>query len=90
VRPASYDSFRERHPEGLLLFPCDGGYACYGNDAMTAARALNLTVVRPADRVPVTTFPAAELGDRLRDLVAAGHRCAVCDPQPPARQEPTR
>ncbi|MBQ7634396.1 MAG: DNA mismatch repair protein MutS [Bacteroidaceae bacterium] len=77
--------FKAKHPDALLLFRCGDFYETYGEDAVTAAKALGITLTRrnngkngTAD-LEMAGFPYHALDNYLPRLVRAGFRVAICD-----------
>lgn len=77
-----YD-LKAKHPDALLLFRCGDFYETYGQDAVTAATALNITLTKrsskDASSVEMAGFPYHALDNYLPRLVRAGFRIAICD-----------
>ncbi len=74
-----WQALKASNPGTVLLFRVDEDrFECYGNDATVCGEVLGLAV--PTDFVAEgACFPAADLEDNIRRLVAAGHRVAVCE-----------
>lgn len=54
-------------------------YEAFGDDAINAANALDLTVTSRGD-FPMAGFPCHYLDRYVANLVALGYRVAVCEP----------
>ena len=79
-------SFKEQHPDALLLFRCGDFYETYLQDAVDASRILGITLTRRSnggqqDGTPteMAGFPHHALDTYLPKLVRAGRRVAICD-----------
>ena len=75
---------KEQYPDALLLFRCGDFYETYAEDAVIAAKELNITLThRNNGNSPAATemagFPYHALDTYLPKLVHAGHRVAICD-----------
>ena len=71
-------------PDALLLFRVGDFYEAFHDDAKVAARVLGLTLTtRCRDNpVPMVGVPYHYIHRYVADLVAAGHRVAVCEQVP--------
>jgi DNA mismatch repair protein MutS len=78
-----YLDVKRRHADALLFFRLGDFYELFFDDAVTASRALDLTLTTRdrgrEDAVPMCGVPAHAAGGYIARLVAAGHRVAVCD-----------
>lgn len=79
-------TFKEEHPDALLLFRCGDFYETYADDAVEAARILGITLTRRNNgRQPdgkaceMAGFPYHALDTYLPKLIRAGKRVAICD-----------
>lgn len=76
-------SMKEKHPEALLLFRCGDFYETYCDDAVEAARILDITLTRrnngAASGAEMAGFPHHALDTYLPKLIRAGKRVAICD-----------
>jgi len=71
--------FKEAHPGCLLLFRMGDFYELFDDDAVTAHRALGITLTERAKGVPMAGVPYHAVESYLRRLVAQGFRVAVCE-----------
>ena len=80
---AQYNKVKAQHPDALLLFRVGDFYETFGQDAVTAAKVLNIVLTArkngAASEVELAGFPHHALENYLPKLVRAGHRVAVCD-----------
>ena len=80
---AQYNRVKSQHPDALLLFRVGDFYETFGQDAVTAAKVLNIVLTArkngAASEVELAGFPHHALENYLPKLVRAGHRVAVCD-----------
>ncbi len=74
---------KERYPDAILLFRVGDFYETFGEDAITAARVLGITLTKrsngSASAIELAGFPHHALDTYLHKLVKAGHRVAICD-----------
>ena len=79
--------FREikaQYPDALLLFRCGDFYETYCEDAVSAAKILNITLTHRNNgngtaNIDMAGFPFHALDTYLPKLVRAGLRVAICD-----------
>ncbi len=78
-----YNSFKEKYPGALLLFRVGDFYETFGEDAITTARILNITLTKrhngSSSEIELAGFPHHSLENYLPKLVRAGQRVAICD-----------
>ncbi len=78
-----YNTFKTRHPEAILLFRIGDFYETFGQDAVIAAKTLNITLTKRANGsaadMELAGFPHHALDNYLPKLVRAGLRVAICD-----------
>ena len=79
-------SFKEAHPDALLLFRCGDFYETYAEDAVEAAKILGITLTRRSNgknangaACEMAGFPYHALDTYLPKLIRAGKRVAICD-----------
>ncbi len=77
-------TFKEQHPNALLLFRCGDFYETYGEDAVMASKILNITLTKRnngvnAANIEMAGFPYHALDSYLPKLVRNGLRVAICD-----------
>ncbi|MDA1095774.1 MAG: DNA mismatch repair protein MutS [Chloroflexi bacterium] len=78
-----YERIKAQSPNGILLFRMGDFYETFGDDAEVAARELGIVLTSremgKGHRLALAGFPAAALDTHLAQLIAAGHRVAVCE-----------
>lgn len=78
-----YNAIKVKYPGALLLFRVGDFYETFGQDAITAARVLDITLTKrgngSASEIELAGFPHHSLDTYLPKLVRAGHRVAICD-----------
>jgi DNA mismatch repair protein MutS len=78
-----YQTFKQAHPDALLLFRMGDFYETFFEDAKEASRLLGLTLTRrnngKADAVPLAGLPYHALDTYLARLVKAGRKVAICE-----------
>jgi DNA mismatch repair protein MutS len=74
-----YRDIKSRHRDAILFFRMGDFYEMFFEDAQLAARILNITLTSRGDGVPLAGVPVKAAGDYLRQLIAAGHRVAICE-----------
>jgi DNA mismatch repair protein MutS len=70
---------KAQHPETILFYRVGDFYEMFHEDAELAARILEITLTSRGDGVPLAGVPVKAAADYLRQLVAAGHRVAICE-----------
>lgn len=77
-----YNSIKAKYPDALLLFRVGDFYETFGEDAIRAAKILNITLTarnNGSDKTELAGFPHHSLNTYLPKLVMAGCRVAICD-----------
>ena len=74
-----YREIKSRHRDAILFFRMGDFYEMFFDDAEVAARVLNITLTARGDGVPLAGVPVKAAADYLRQLIAAGHRVAICE-----------
>lgn len=74
-----YREIKSRHRDAILFFRMGDFYEMFFDDAELGARVLNITLTSRGDGVPLAGVPVKAAADYLRQLVAAGHRVAICE-----------
>ncbi|MAN59452.1 MAG: DNA mismatch repair protein MutS [Flavobacteriaceae bacterium] len=77
-----YNSIKAKYPDALLLFRVGDFYETFGEDAVRAAKILNITLTarnNGGDQTELAGFPHHSLNTYLPKLVMAGCRVAICD-----------
>ncbi|TNE80223.1 MAG: DNA mismatch repair protein MutS [Bacteroidetes bacterium] len=78
-----YAQIKAKYPGALLLFRVGDFYETFGEDAVTTARIVGITLTKrgngSANEVELAGFPHHALDTYLPKLVRAGQRVAICD-----------
>jgi DNA mismatch repair protein MutS len=78
-----YEQIKRKHPTAILLFRVGDFYETFGQDAIKAARILDITLTKRANgsasEIELAGFPYHALDNYLPKLVRAGERVAICD-----------
>ncbi|MBX7089578.1 MAG: DNA mismatch repair protein MutS [Cyclobacteriaceae bacterium] len=78
-----YNAIKAKYPGALLLFRVGDFYETFGEDAIKAARVLDITLTKrgngSASEIELAGFPHHALDNYLPKLVRAGNRVAICD-----------
>ncbi len=79
-----FRQIKEQYPDAMLLFRCGDFYETYSEDAVKAAKILNITLTKrnngnSATATEMAGFPYHALDTYLPKLVRAGLRVAICD-----------
>lgn len=78
-----YNAIKAKYPGALLLFRVGDFYETFGDDAITAANVLDITLTKrgngSASEIELAGFPHHAMDTYLPKLVRAGHRVAICD-----------
>jgi DNA mismatch repair protein MutS len=70
---------KAQHPQTILFYRVGDFYEMFNEDAHLAASILDITLTSRGDGVPLAGVPVKAATDYLRQLVAAGHRVAICE-----------
>jgi DNA mismatch repair protein MutS len=70
---------KAQHPHTILFYRVGDFFEMFHEDAELASRVLEITLTSRGDGVPLAGVPVKAAADYLRQLVAAGHRVAICD-----------
>jgi DNA mismatch repair protein MutS len=70
---------KARHPDAILFYRVGDFYEMFYEDAELAARILEITLTSRGDGAPLAGVPVKAAAEYLRQLVAAGHRVAICE-----------
>ncbi len=79
---AQYNQVKAKHPDALLLFRVGDFYETFGEDAVTAAQILGITLTsrnNGGSDVELAGFPYHSVDTYLPRLVRAGYRVAICE-----------
>jgi len=78
-----YLEVKAQHPQAILLFRMGDFYELFYEDAVTASKAVGLTLTSrdkgSANPIPMAGFPYHQLDGYLQKLVRAGFRAAICE-----------
>jgi DNA mismatch repair protein MutS len=78
-----YQSIKARHPEALLFFRLGDFYELFLDDAVTAARELQITLTsrnkEKGQAIPMCGVPYHAADGYIAKLVRKGYRVAICD-----------
>lgn len=77
-----YFSIKTKYPDAMLLFRVGDFYETFGEDAVKAAKILNIVLTNRnngSERTELAGFPHHSLNTYLPKLVKAGQRVAICD-----------
>jgi DNA mismatch repair protein MutS len=74
-----YREIKSHHRDAILFFRMGDFYEMFFEDAHLASRILNITLTSRGDGVPLAGVPVKAAADYLRQLIAAGHRVAICE-----------
>ncbi len=77
-----YNTIKAKYPDALLLFRVGDFYETFGEDAVRAAKILNITLTarnNGGDMTELAGFPHHSVNTYLPKLVMAGCRVAICD-----------
>jgi DNA mismatch repair protein MutS len=78
-----YNKVKAAHPEAVLLFRVGDFYETFGEDAVKAAKVLDIVLTKrgngSASEIELAGFPHHSLDNYLPRLVRSGLKVAVCD-----------
>ncbi|MGH9432365.1 MAG: DNA mismatch repair protein MutS [Terriglobia bacterium] len=78
-----YQSIKERHPQALVFFRLGDFYEMFFEDAVTAARELQITLTsrnkEKGQAIPMCGVPYHAADSYIAKLVRKGFRVAICD-----------
>ena len=77
-----YNAIKAKYPDAMLLFRVGDFYETFGEDAVKAAKILNIVLTNRnngGERSELAGFPHHSLNTYLPKLVKAGQRVAICD-----------
>ncbi|HMK04321.1 MAG TPA: DNA mismatch repair protein MutS, partial [Ferruginibacter sp.] len=78
-----HNAIKAKYPDAILLFRVGDFYETFGQDAITTAGVLGITLTKRNNGNPAASelagFPHHALDTYLHKLVKAGYRVAICD-----------
>ena len=78
-----YAAMKERYPDCILLFRMGDFYEMFFEDALTAARVLEITLTsrnkNSKDAIPLCGVPYHAVSGYLAKLIEKGFKVAVCE-----------
>ena len=78
-----YNAIKIKYPDAMLLFRVGDFYETFGEDAVKAAKVLNITLTKRGagseNETALAGFPHHSINTYLPKLVKAGMRVAICD-----------
>jgi len=78
-----YLEVKAQHPHAILLFRMGDFYELFYEDAVSASKAVGLTLTSrdkgSSNPIPMAGFPYHQLDGYLQKLVRAGFRAAICE-----------
>ncbi|PKB70756.1 MAG: DNA mismatch repair protein MutS [SAR202 cluster bacterium Io17-Chloro-G6] len=78
-----YLKIKNAHPDAILLFRMGDFYETFDDDAVLAAKELEITLTSRSMgkglRVPLAGVPAHSLDNYLARLIKKGHKVAICE-----------
>ncbi|MGL4944484.1 MAG: DNA mismatch repair protein MutS [Thermoguttaceae bacterium] len=77
-----YNEAKSVCPAAILFFRMGDFYEMFGDDAVTAAPLLGLSITsrdKGENAMPMAGFPHHQLDSYIARIIAAGHRAAVCE-----------
>ena len=80
---AQYHALKAAHPDCLLFYRMGDFYELFYDDAITAAKILDITLTRrgknQGDEIPMCGVPFHACDTYLAKLIRAGHKVAICE-----------
>ncbi len=74
-----YREIKSRHRDKILFFRMGDFYEMFYEDAHLASKLLGIALTSRGDGVPLAGVPVKAAAEYLRQLIAAGHRVAICE-----------
>ena len=77
-----YNAIKAKYPDAMLLFRVGDFYETFGDDAVKAAKILDIVLTNRnngGEKTALAGFPHHSLNTYLPKLVKAGQRVAICD-----------
>lgn len=82
-----YARIKGDFPDAIVFDRVGEHYDAFGQDAITAADVLGIGLLREPDGTHCAGFGVQHAHQYVRELVARGHRVALCDPMKPVRSK---
>lgn len=87
IDKASYDTpmmkqhkeLKIKYPDAFLFFRCGDFYEMFDNDAVEAARLLNITLTKRQNEIPMCGVPYHAADFYIKKLVSFGKKVAICE-----------
>jgi len=77
-----YQDLKKQYPDVILLFRCGDFYEMYGEDAVTGAAAMDISLTARevrGQKMPMAGVPYHAIDRYLGRLLAAGHKAAIAE-----------
>jgi len=74
-----YREIKSRHQDAILFFRMGDFYEMFYQDADLASRVLGIALTSRGDGVPLAGVPVKAAAEYLKQLIAQGHRVAICE-----------
>src|SRR5690625_1903937 len=77
-----YFSIKDNHPDSLLLFRLGDFYELFYDDAITAAKVLEITLTsrdKSKDPIPMCGVPYHSARNYIAKLIDNGYKVAICE-----------
>lgn len=78
-----FNEVKSRHPDSLLFFRMGDFYELFSDDAVVAAKALDIALTsrnkNDPNAIPMCGVPHHSATNYINKLVALGHRVAICE-----------
>ncbi len=78
-----YHAAKSAHPDAIVFFRLGDFYEMFHEDAVVAAKALDLTLTSrnkgAPDEVPMAGVPHHSAGSYIAKLISLGHKVAICE-----------
>ncbi len=79
-----FDQFKSQHPGYVLFFRIGDFYECFHDDAKLLAKVVGVHLtsrtIATGQVIPMAGVPFHAVEQYLRRMIAAGHKCAICEP----------
>ncbi len=74
-----WKDIKSRHQDKILFFRLGDFYEMFFDDARLASRLLSIVLTSRGEGIPMAGVPVKAASDYVRQLIAAGHRVAICE-----------